>query len=393
LRIALVTGMFPVPHDQTRGRYIYETAAALAKLADVHVLFQQFRYPDLGVLRPRSGLYARVIQNYSVPGLDVQTLEYPAIQGLTRPVNGWTSSRFLYPRIKRIDPDVVLAYWLYPDGFAALLAARRLGIPAVVGALGSDVHVPGALNAWFARKVAAEARALLAVSRDMRETLIRDYGARPEDTHAIVNGINSQNFFPRDRGECRRELGISPGQRLILYVGRLYRAKGLIELLDAFETLRADDPQIHLAIVGDGVMKEELQQQIGARQLQRGVRLLGGLEPRQVAVWLGAADLMCLPSWSEGYPNVVVEAVCCGRPVVATDVGGTREIVNERNGVLVRPKDPLALSAALKLVLDRKWDAAQIAASIHRTWDDVGRETYEVLRQAAASRRSARAAT
>jgi glycosyltransferase involved in cell wall biosynthesis len=112
----------------------------------------------------------------------------------------------------------------------------------------------------------------------------------------------------------------------------------------------------------------------------------GGLVPTQVAEWIGAADLLCLPSWSEGYPNVVVEAIACGCPVVATDVGGTSEIVNATNGLLVPPREPARLQAALAAALGCRWDRAAIAAAIRRSWDDVARETLEVCAAVATAR-------
>jgi glycosyltransferase involved in cell wall biosynthesis len=104
----------------------------------------------------------------------------------------------------------------------------------------------------------------------------------------------------------------------------------------------------------------------------------GGIPPAEVARWIGAADVLTLPSWSEGYPNVVVEALACGRPVVATDVGGTSEIVNVSNGLLIPPRDPAALAAALTRALDARWDHDAIAAATRRSWDDVASETLSV---------------
>jgi glycosyltransferase involved in cell wall biosynthesis len=109
----------------------------------------------------------------------------------------------------------------------------------------------------------------------------------------------------------------------------------------------------------------------------------GGIPPVEVARWISAADVLTLPSWSEGYPNVVVEALACGRPVVATDVGGTSEIVNASNGLLIPLRDPDALATALTRALDARWDHDAIAAATRRSWDDVARETLAVCEQLA----------
>ena len=377
-RIALVTPMFPVPHDKTRGRYIYETARSLSELATVKVYFQQLRYPSLPYLKSSSYLYGRLDSSYSVPDVDVEAQEVFALPGISRPLNGEVIARHLYPRMKAFRPDVVLGYWLYPDGYAAVRAARRLNVPSVVGALGSDIHVQNALNQWFIRRTVARADAMLTVSEHMRATAITNYALPPDKVHAVVNGYNSQVFYPRPQVEMRKRLGIPADQRLVIYVGRFVRAKGLVELVNAFATLAARDTHLRLVLVGDGVMRDELDALLKSQNLVERTLLPGGLEPPAVAEWICASDLLCLPSWSEGYPNVVIEAAACGRPVVATDVGGTSEIVGKDNGILVPARDEAALAGALRTVLGGSWDPLAIARTVKRSWNDVARETLEV---------------
>jgi glycosyltransferase involved in cell wall biosynthesis len=120
---------------------------------------------------------------------------------------------------------------------------------------------------------------------------------------------------------------------------------------------------------------------VGASGARDRILMPGGMAPRDVARWINASDLLVLPSWSEGCPNVVVEALACGRPVVATDVGGTREIVDADNGLLVAPRDVQALQAAIDHALARDWDRNAIAARTRRSWDDVARETLDLAQE------------
>ncbi|AKJ29901.1 hypothetical protein AAW51_3210 [Caldimonas brevitalea] len=387
LRIALVTPMLPVPYDQTRGRYIHETARSLAQLADVRVFFQSLRYPNLPLLRPRSFLYADVPADYRLDGVDVEAFSYPAVPVVSRMLNGHVGGWVLQPRVKAYAPDLVLAYWVYPDGYAAVRVARSLGVPCVVGALGSDIHVRSGLNVYMTRKTIGQADALLTVSEAMRHTAIDDFGARPERVHTIVNGFNTAVFRPGCQREARAELGLPEQGRYIVYVGRFVEAKGLLELVNAFSQLAQDDPAVRLVLIGDGVMRDGLLARVAASGLSERVLVPGGLAPLEVARWIRASDVLTLPSWSEGYPNVVVEAVACGRPVVATDVGGTAEIVNPSNGILVPPRDAGQLQRALREALDRHWDHDDIAAKMKRSWDDVARETLAVCESAVAAHR------
>lgn len=386
-RIALVTPMLPVAHDQTRGRYIYETARALSRLTEVRTWFIQPRYPRLPGLTPRSFLHDDVGADYRIEGIDVEALSYPAIPGLSRVLNSVVASRQLTPRVRRFSPDLVLAYWVYPDGHAALRTARRLGVPCVVGARGSDIHVRSGINAYMTRRTIAGVDGLLTVSKAMRAAAIRQFGASVERTHTISNGFNTEIFRPLDRAAMRSKLGIEQDTRLVIYVGRLVESKGLRELVEAHARLVLREPKLRLALIGDGVMREQLGALISARGLNASVLLAGGREPDQVAEWIAAADLLTLPSWSEGYPNVVVEAIACGRPVVATDVGGTREIIDSSNGILIPARDVDALEIALDDALQRSWDHAAIAAAMRRTWDDVGAETLAFCEQVISDRR------
>jgi teichuronic acid biosynthesis glycosyltransferase TuaC len=385
MKIAIVTPMLPVPYDPTVGRFIYEKARSLSKIADVCVFFQTLRYPRLLTLRPRTYLPGSVGPGYSIPGLKVEAFDYPALPVISRAVNGLVSSWVLMPRVRAFKPDIILAYWVYPDGFAATRVARALGIPCVVGALGSDIHGRDRLNTMLTRYTIAKADALITVSEAMRRAAIHEYHAMPSRVHTIVNGFNSSVFAPADRMQARLRLGLNSDAQIVIFVGRFIAAKGLRELISAARQIASSNDRFRLALIGDGVMKAELLKLIETAGLGEKVHLPGGLAPTEVAQWINASDVLTLPSWSEGYPNVVVEAAACGRPVVATDVGGTREIVRAGNGILIPPKDVTALVAALELALNRKWNNEAIAASIRRSWDDVAAETLQVCSSVLAS--------
>jgi glycosyltransferase involved in cell wall biosynthesis len=378
MRIALVTPLLPVPHDPASGRYIHEIAVALSKSADVRVFLQKLRYPKLPGLKPRSYLYGAVDESHSVDGLDVEVINYPAVPALTRAVNGWTASKKLLPRARAFAPDIMLGYWVYPDGDAVVRVAKALGVPSVVGALGSDIHVRSGISHTLTKKVIRECDTLLTVSEAMRDYSIQRFGADPQRVHTITNGYNTRVFKPLAQEQTRPALGIAPKAPLIVYVGRLVREKGLVELLQAFESVAKALPGCQLAILGDGQMKAELHALVSASAHKDAIRLLGAVSHEEVAQWICAADLLTLPSWSEGYPNVVVEALACGRPVVATSVGGIPEIVTADNGILFTPKDCAGLTQALKDALTRHWDHDAIAARMKRTWADVAADTLAV---------------
>lgn len=376
-RIAIVTPILPVPFDPARGRFIYEIAKSLSKIADVRVFFQLLEYP-LSSVKTKSYVYGELADGYSLDGIDVESFSYPAIPVISRGLNGYISSKVLAPRLKKFKPDAVIGYWVYPDGFAAQRAAKQLKIPCVIGALGSDIHLRSGLNHYLTRQTLQKADAIITVSEAMRRYTVDEFGAAPDKIKTIVNGFNTSVFHHRPQATERERLNIAPDEKLMVYVGRFVEAKGLNELLAAFSNMAQADPLVRLALIGDGVMKAQLLQAIESAGLKEKIYLPGNLVPAQVASWIGASDLLTLPSWSEGYPNVVVEGVACGRPVVATDVGGTREILHAGNGILVRAKDVKSLQEGLTEALAKSWDHQGIANAMRRTWDDVAQETLDV---------------
>jgi teichuronic acid biosynthesis glycosyltransferase TuaC len=223
---------------------------------------------------------------------------------------------------------------------------------------------------------------VLTVSEDLRSAAISQ-GASPERVRTIPNGCDRTIFYPRDRSVCRAKLGINSEARLVLFVGWLAPLKGLPELVAAFSQVRREFVNAELVCIGEGPLK----QMLCATAPGDGVRALGAKTSVEIADWLGACDMLCLPSRSEGCPNVVVEALASGRPVIATRVGGIPELVDDRSGILVPFGDSSKLASAICEGLKRKWDEDGIASRKTRSWDDVADETYAVCLEVLAERK------
>ena len=172
---------------------------------------------------------------------------------------------------------------------------------------------------------------------------------------------------------------------MVLYVGRLVPEKGLRELLHATRRLAATRPQARVVFVGDGPLYTELAATLAAEPALP-LQLAGSQAPAEVARWMVASDLVTLPSYSEGHPNVLVEALACGRPVVATPVGGIPEVVGAASGLLVPPRDADALADALAKALAQDWDEAALARRFSRDWEQVARDTLLACEEALAER-------
>jgi teichuronic acid biosynthesis glycosyltransferase TuaC len=377
-RVAVVSSYFPTREQPYRGHSAYRTLRQLRKWADIEVYAPFALYPRW--LTPRNFPYYRPDRNYCPPDMPAHYFEYPAVPGLSRFLNGLVCSRYLLPYLENAKPDVILNYCLYPDGYAAIVAGKALNVPVILGAIGSDLcRIPGRATLRLTQKALRGAAAVVTVSEDLRQRAIR-LGAAPERVKTVLNGCDSSIFRLGDRAAARAALGLEADAEVVLFVGRLDVNKGLRDLLAAASRLASEHPRLQLLLVGEGLLRNELQDRADAAGIGRRVCLPGACSSAEVARWMTAADVFCLPSYAEGCPNVLVEALACGRPVVATTIGGIPELVTENCGILVPPKDAEQLAAALDAALRRHWDEPAIARQFRRGWDDVAAETDAICR-------------
>ena len=378
MRVLVVTSQFPIPGDLQRGRAVYETVLQLAQIATVAVISPVAAYPLR--LRPQSYIYHATGGGLDA-GVPTKYVSFPVLPVISRPFNGWLCARALESEIESARPDVVLAYWLYPDAYGALAVTRRLRLPLVAGARGSDLRTRDPLSRRMTRKVVREADRLLVVSEDLRRIAIKRDGASAARVSVIPNGCDSNIFRLGNRTAARTELGVPSEASLLLYVGRLVPEKGLRELLEAMAILRRAGETMRLAIVGEGPMRAEIERKTDGTRPDH-VALLGALDPIAVSRWMTAADVVVLPSYSEGHPNVLVEALACGRPFVATPVGGVVEIADDSCSVLVPPRDSAALARGILESVNRDWDEAELSERHSRSWEVVAEQTLAVCVEA-----------
>jgi teichuronic acid biosynthesis glycosyltransferase TuaC len=382
LRIAVVTAHFPSSAQPTHGRPAYQTVRVLTETCAVQVFYPHATYPAL--LRPRTRIYRGIDPAYSLPGVNAAYYNYPALPALSRPFNGHLAARTLLPHVRAFAPDLIFSYFLYPDGYAALKLGKALKVPVVVMGVGSDVHnIKDRFSAMHTRTVVRNADFVLAISEDLRQRIV-DMGARPAKTRAIVSGCDLAVFHPMDRIDARQKLNIDPLCEAVVYIGRMDVRKGLRELVEASVSLHSARPNMRVYLIGAGADRSAIDSAIQAANAADYIHALPECSFDEVATWMTAADLVTLPSYMEGCPNVVLEALACGRPVVATSVGGIPELMPPRIvdqcGRLVPPRDPAALASAIESVLDQTWDAAAIAANAGRGWPTVAAEVMEVFK-------------
>jgi len=257
--------------------------------------------------------------------------------------------------LQSFHPDAVLSYWAHPDAAVAVRIARRLGIPAITMVGGSDVLLLGrkGQRREVILRTLRDSNAVIAVSSDIAEKLTQD-GIPSGKIHVVRRGVESAVFHPGDRSTARRELGLSEHRNLILAVGRLVPVKDWPTLIEACLQLKRRGLEFECRLIGDGPLANSLQRLIEQHQLQNQVKLCGGQSQETLSHWYRAANLVVLPSLSEGVPNVLLEAIACGVPFVASNVGGIPEIADPLIHSLVPSGEPTSFANAIVDQLGRE---------------------------------------
>jgi len=385
LRVLVFTSQFPSPENQAAGIFNYQLVRELAQICAVTVVCPLPWFPRWSILRRFRSWYAfaQVPREYEFRGVHVHSPKYlivPRLSGSLQGVLVFLGSMAAVWRLHRQKRfDVINSLWLYPDSVAAGWIAELLSIPMVPTALGCDVN--RMLNEGGKRgqilAMLRRATTIIAVSEELRQNMVFE-GIPAEHVSTVPNGVNGGMFFVRDRIQARTELGLPQDRRIVVYVGRLSEEKGLLTLIEAVGRLRSNRGDFLVYFVGDGPLLDDMQARVQTLGLSEIVRFAGKQDHTAVANWFGACDVFCLPSLREGCPNVVLEALSSGRPVVASRVGGIPDLVREDTGILVEPEHVDGFARALDAALRRIWNEKQIAESmVGFTWRAAA-ESYQL---------------
>jgi glycosyltransferase involved in cell wall biosynthesis len=292
-------------------------------------------------------------------------------------------SRALQRAVDALPPgtsfDVVHAHQVFPTGFAAMRVARRLEVPLVVTAHGSDIHTnPHRSRAImdFTRRVLDGSDLIVTVSQALARE-VDSLAGSDRGSRVVYSGVDPGGFSDAPQRQAARSARGLPGAGVaVCTLCRLDAAKGVFELLEAFAALHSRLPDLWLLYIGDGPDREALERRVRDLELSNAVFFSGSVAHPEVPAWLAAADIFALPSHKEGVPVSLLEAMAAGLPAVATDVGGIGEVLEDgRTGYVVPLKDPQALHDELERLVsdgasrDRMGAAARETVSKKFLWD------------------------
>ena len=387
MKVLSVTTLFPNNMKPNHGVFVKERLTRLAALPDVElkVIAPVPYFPKWKISHRWE--YSQVHKREVIENLDIQHPRYFITPKFGMPFYGYFMAASLYPAIKKIqkkfDFNVIDSHYVYPDGFAAVQIGRILKIPVTITARGSDINLFSKFCTIrpLLRNCLNNADRIITVSQKLKDSIL-DLGIMPEKIHVIPNGVDCDKFRPIPKTTAREQLGLPQDVKIVLAVGNLVELKGFDIIVKSIKKLRDVDGyrDLRLIIAGEGNRREYLQQMIDALELADIVSLKGNIPHKKLYQWYNAADLFCLASSREGWPNVILESLACGTPVVATNVGGIPEILTSRHVGFICDRDEKSIADSIQSALFQSWDHERIVRyAQNHTWEQAALSVYRVL--------------
>jgi glycosyltransferase involved in cell wall biosynthesis len=363
--LVVLSSLFPSGPRPTAGVFIRERMFRVGRELPITVVSPQPWFPGQGLIRlvkPGYRLAGAAFEEQQ--GVEVYRPRALCVPGFARHRDGLAMALAALPIVKRLRLegrcDLIDAHFAYPDGYAASLLGKWLELPYTITMRGTE---PKHLREPQLRRRIVEAlkgaAKVFTVSNSLREVGIAA-GVPATQFMVVGNGVDTSVFRPMQRDEARARLGIPQDAKVLITVGALVERKGFHRVIALLPQLRERFPNLLYLCVGgaspEGDWTGRLKKQVAELGLEDCVRFLGPIAPADLRLPLSASDVFTLPSSNEGWANVILEAMACGLPVVASDVGGNVEVVaNGSLGSVYAFGDERALHSQLESALARDW--------------------------------------
>lgn len=373
IKLLIMTHTFPTKYNPIAAVFLLNQLKELKKYCDIRIIFPYGYVPQIKIFNPYYR-FSKIPSEEKVEGIAVYHPKYlmiPRMMFGTRFLNLYLSieSIFSYLSSRKIadkiveewNPDILHMHGSLSEGWLAKRLKRKYKKPLLITVYGEDITrlSKEMLSSQITRSNLNEADAIICQSRFLRRE-IEGIGVKNKKFFIIPMGAEFGIFKPKDKHKARKLLNLPKGKKIILFVGHLVPRKGVEYLIRAMKIALGKDNNIFCCIVGTDHMKGYLQSLASELGLDKSIVFTGQKIHEEIAHYMSACDILVLPSLNEGLPVVLCEALACGKPVVATKVAGTPELVNNNVGYLVKPKDGRDLAEKIGLALERKWDIKKI---------------------------------
>ncbi len=365
MNILILSNLYPRPHDPSYGIFIHRQVMGLQRLGhQVTVISPVPWAPKILHFNAKWRSYGLAPDQVNWEGVKIYYPRFLRIPGAWfRALAGliiYLSTRSIVEHLHKNRPfDVIYSNILLPDGLAGVYLGQKFNLPTICMVRGSDIITApyeNFINRHFSKTVICRTKQIVAVSQALKQ-LIEHLVKPAKPVQVVYNGVDAEKFKTL---EMKKEFASL--QPYLLFVGRDIRRKGLKDLINAFFHI-TDKIEHNLVVIGptqDEVweLEPEKTNLLGNRLIVAGV-----LAPNEIPDYMANCEALILPSYSEGLPNVVLEAMACAKPVIATNVMGTPEAVIESvTGILVPPGDPVNLAEAIYALVNDPDSACKMGA-------------------------------
>lgn len=365
MRILVISQMFPCKRHPTSAIFFANLMKELAlKVSRLIIVTPRVYIPKfLTKINKRWSKWYLDPMITNENGIEIIRPYFLSLRGLSyEGINGILMYFSLFNLLKNMITtrkiELILGYNMIPEGIAAVCLAKSFKLPVGFWAIGSDVNdfaKYNRLNYYLSRKCVEGSNIIFTESKDL-ENKIRQYSTKPLNVKTFYKGIDVSNFRELPpKSNLLRRLGLNEGRRYILFVGRLVYDKGIYELAQAFSIISKKYPDIDLILIGEEIEKENLVKKFNKEGIFNRVIFKGIVPYNEVAYYMKVSELLVFPTWAEGLPNVVMEAMAVGLPVIASNIDGIPEVLEDGiTGLSVPAKDVEKLTeAVIKLSEDK----------------------------------------
>lgn len=377
-KIILISSFFESPFHSNRAPYNEQLFLSLKSNFDIRII-RPISWTDIyhsSVQIPKQDYY-RSEWN----GIPVFYPTYYFLPRIALSTNGRMYYYSIQKSFKTINtiPDIFYTTWAYPDAYATMLLAQKYNKKYIVRVHGSDINDLAYRNNIKSKvkRVLNNASAIISPSVALKEKMI-ELDISKDKIHVICSGIDKNKFYFQERILCEKQLSLKPGRKRILYIGNFKKAKGVFDLLKASKLLKDELKKFEVLFIGKGEALSLMKQYINVQELEDNIQIIGPVDHDQLNIWINSSDCVCLPSYAEGLPNVLLEALACKTNIVATDVGGIPEIIKNANNYMVEPGNIEQLKRKLQQVLINKTKQTEAAISI-KTYKEISDQITGII--------------
>ena len=373
IRVLVITHAFPTKYNPTAATFIINQLQDLKKYCDIKVIVPFAYVPKTKLLNPYHR-FSNMGGKGKIKGIEVNYPKFfmiPRIFIMSKILNFLLVLEGFFARhstkkvvdsiMKKWNPDIVHLHGPFGDGLIGIRIKEKYHKPLVLTVHGEDVtkYLKKIFSRSLMKHTLRKTDAIVCQSKFL-ENGIRESGIRDNKFHIIPMGAKKGRFMLRNKDRVRQKLKLPSNKKIILFTGHLDPRKGVTYLLKAMNQVLKKREDVMCYLIGTGKLEKECKEIIQNFKIGSKVKLLGAKSNEEVALYMSACDMFVLPSLMEGLPVVLCEALLSGKPVVATAVAGTPELVTKDVGYLVKPKNEEDLREKIILALNKKWNQKKI---------------------------------